>query len=666
MDRRTVRSTVSAGVSLGAVLSVAPAASAATYDVTNLDDDGSPGTLREAVALAELGPGRDVIVFSSELTGTLQLTSAEGGELEITYPVIITGPGPERVTINAAPENRVLSAKYPGGGGFPPGWDPIEISGLTIDGDDVGSEGGGAILNAGTALSISDSVITGGQASGGGGIANYAGPLTLNSTTVAGNSAGFGGAVAAIYSFPATINSSVIRGNNAATGGGIAVGGGSLKLFNTLVSGNDANLGSGEGGGARIGTSGYDGGGIAVLGAQALIKNSTITANTAINGGGVMSTDGFEAGKYSTTLVQSTTVADNTASNVGGGVFVAEDESQEDPRKRSSARNGEAPTGFLMQNTIVADNLAATYAPDIYGSVDTEFTLVEDTAGAGIFERVPGSNITGQDPDLGPLADNGGSTETMALSSTSPALDQGNGRGTNRDQRGFRRPVDLNDIDVPDSTAAGADGSDMGAFELASNAFVTPSKAKGPRCFGRPPTIIAKKGTKTVGTRGIDVIVGTGHRDRIFARGGNDLVCGFGGSDVIYGGRGQDRILGRKGNDLMFGGRGSDQLIGGPDNDRIYGGPGRDVGDGQSGRDTIHGGPSADKLRGGPLDDRLYGENGPDRLIGNRGPDSLFGGNGPDYLIGGPGDDLLVGGPGLDQIFDLIAGSDKDVIVRRD
>jgi hypothetical protein len=55
--------------------------------------------------------------------------------------------------------------------------------------------------------------------------------------------------------------------------------------------------------------------------------------------------------------------------------------------------------------------------------------------------------ITGMDPMLGPLADNGGPTETQALAPGSPAIDAGkpgpaDGRGTHcppTDQRGVPR-----------------------------------------------------------------------------------------------------------------------------------------------------------------------------------------------------------------------------------
>ena len=65
-------------------------------------------------------------------------------------------------------------------------------------------------------------------------------------------------------------------------------------------------------------------------------------------------------------------------------------------------------------------------------------------------------------PDLGPLQDNGGPTQTMALLPGSPAIDTGDSSGLSTDQRGDPRPVDFSGL----PNAAGGDGADIGAFEL--------------------------------------------------------------------------------------------------------------------------------------------------------------------------------------------------------
>src|SRR2546426_7375342 len=72
------------------------------------------------------------------------------------------------------------------------------------------------------------------------------------------------------------------------------------------------------------------------------------------------------------------------------------------------------------------------------------------------------------DPKLGPLRNNGGQTMTMALLPGSPALDVGRQNGLDTDQRGRSRTFDDPTIVNP----LGADGTDIGAFELQSPAPV--------------------------------------------------------------------------------------------------------------------------------------------------------------------------------------------------
>jgi hypothetical protein len=72
------------------------------------------------------------------------------------------------------------------------------------------------------------------------------------------------------------------------------------------------------------------------------------------------------------------------------------------------------------------------------------------------------NSLSGVDPMLAPLADNGGPTLTHALLEGSPAIDKGNSFGESTDQRGLPRPSNF--VGIPD--ASGGDGSDIGAFEL--------------------------------------------------------------------------------------------------------------------------------------------------------------------------------------------------------
>ena len=79
------------------------------------------------------------------------------------------------------------------------------------------------------------------------------------------------------------------------------------------------------------------------------------------------------------------------------------------------------------------------------------------------------ADLQGSDPLLGPLADNGGPTPTMALLDNSPALDRSSAGGATTDQRGLARVYDF----PGPPNAIGGDGADIGAFER--QAVPTPS-----------------------------------------------------------------------------------------------------------------------------------------------------------------------------------------------
>jgi uncharacterized repeat protein (TIGR01451 family)/CSLREA domain-containing protein len=308
-------------------------------------------------------------------------------------------------------------------------------TGTIIDATGLGDQ---VMLIQGGSSTISNLTIKGGQASGGAGIRVTANATaTLNWVNVTGNTA-TSDAGGIRNDGTLTINDSTIAGNTSGGyGGGVYNGGsGTLTIARSSVSGNTATGGSG---------------GIESNGGDVTILNSTISENTA-NGdvGG-----GIEHDAASGTLsINNSTIANNTAasSNSGGGISVT---------------NGIVK----IRNTILADNTAAGGGPDCFTDTgksltSEDYNLIESTSECTI-TGATSNNITGQDPKLGALADNGGPTKTHALLTGSPALDKGNTAipaitGLSclpTDQRGISRPQ----------------GSvcDIGAFEFA----VTPPSA---------------------------------------------------------------------------------------------------------------------------------------------------------------------------------------------
>ena len=422
------RRQVAAGatIAMGATLAAAGTAQAATITVSNLSDSG-PGSLRQAILDAnQNGPGSDDIVFASGLSGTIDVGGFNGDGLYAGTAMNIQGPGADKITLRGT--NDIGYVVYTGLDFGPPPTnsyggnpgDPITISGLTITGGNATSstfsDNGGGIFNQDAALTVSNTVITGNHADhDGGGIYSApvpGGALTLNNTTVSNNSGG--SADFDVY------------------GGGIFSGAPTV-IRNSTVSGN---------------TIGSDGPGVYMTGSYPLtIENSTIANNIAtgsgsdVEGGGVWTTGG-------SLDIRSSTITGNSvggSKGEGGGVYTALD-----------------PDQVHIQNTIIANN-HGTYGNDIYfdGGGHIGFSLIKDPSNSGTPPFVStGPNITGVDPQLGGLANNGGPTQTEAPSGSSPVIDKGNALGLTTDQRGVQRPIDFPAI--PNV----ADGSDIGAVEL--------------------------------------------------------------------------------------------------------------------------------------------------------------------------------------------------------
>src|SRR5207249_2498179 len=93
-----------------------------------------------------------------------------------------------------------------------------------------------------------------------------------------------------------------------------------------------------------------------------------------------------------------------------------------------------------LYDTIIADN-NADYGPDVYlsGSVTSlGHNLIGNSSGASGFVA---SDLLNVNPQLGPLQNNGGPTQTMALLTGSPAINAGdNANAPAYEQRGAGFP----------------------------------------------------------------------------------------------------------------------------------------------------------------------------------------------------------------------------------
>ncbi|MGI8494556.1 MAG: choice-of-anchor Q domain-containing protein [Pyrinomonadaceae bacterium] len=252
---------------------------------------------------------------------------------------------------------------------------------------------------------------------------NYGANLTINGVTITkGNGAtgtnfgfnGNGGGILNNNNGTLTLTNSTVSGNTASNGGGIYNLNGKTTLTNSTVSGNTATAGGGI----------YHGSGTMTL------TNSTVSGNSASFNGGILNNDRLNLTSVTVTQNKSTSTF---CTNCTGGI-------------------GNAGGAANLNNTIVAGNSVAdaSSSPDFKGAVapESSFNLIGNGQGTnGITNADANSNQVGSsaspiDPKLGPLADNGGATQTHSLLPGSPAINAGNNTNApDTDQRGFARIV---------------------------------------------------------------------------------------------------------------------------------------------------------------------------------------------------------------------------------
>jgi len=314
------------------------------------------------------------------------------------------------------------------------------LTNCTVSGNRTEGRGGGML---GITATLTRSTVSGNMAGAeGGGIS--ATTATLTNSTVNGNSAGtLGGAIRATT---ATLTRSTVSGNMAGTNGG-GINAVTATLVGSTISRNAARF---DGGGIYTGT--------------ATLNNCTVSDNTAEDGGGMLALTanltsctvsgnfaGFEGGgiRLDTGTLTNCTVVENLA-NTGGGLF-----------------NDSFSGVSILRNTIIALNLVRSggSGPDLGGDVYTSLghNLIGNITGGtgftdGINDDIVGTSLNPIDPKLGPLANNGGPTQTHKLLAGSPAIDAGDNLVVElTDQRGRSRRRDGN--------GDGRSVADIGAFE---------------------------------------------------------------------------------------------------------------------------------------------------------------------------------------------------------
>lgn len=387
------------------------------------------------------------------LVGINENASASG-DLDCNQSVSITGANARTTIIDGNGIDRVFhllsgtitiskltitNGSAPRGGGIGNLTNTI-LSEVTIS-NCIATRGIGGGISNNRRLTISKSTLSGNMAAG----QNGGNGTQPGGGGGAGGGAGMGGAI--YNTMDLTVENSTISGNTATGGrggngswhsgsgivaspGGVGGGPNGGAAGGTYSNGGNGGFGSGGGGGGSIsgsGGSGGFGGGGAAGGASSFGGNAgtpgvggTYGGNgqgmccSASGGGGGgaglgggIFNNGGTVGLENITLVLNTTSGGNggngfwygaggTGQGVGGGIF-----------------NYTGTVSFM--NSIISNNTASNADPDLNGSfTSNNYNIILETGSASI-TGITADNITGQDPNLSPLADNGGETDTHAI-----------------------------------------------------------------------------------------------------------------------------------------------------------------------------------------------------------------------------------------------------------
>jgi hypothetical protein len=370
----------------------------------------------------------------------------------------------------------------------------LTINNSTISNNHAGDSGGGIDTDGSGSIVINSGTVISGNTAvnwGGGifldfipaGTALQGANLAMQGTLVSENktlaSTGIGGGIRNPSNGSVNIANSVIQNNSADFGGGFAGGGqcqGTLTVTTSAFLNNAAAGPDGFGGAMYVcgptasiafteidgNSSGMFGGGIFVDGTTLTVQNSTFASNTAGgNGGGIyLQGSGSSASSITNSTIANNSAFNNSGGSNGGGLYAGHAGSVKLTGVTISANSADNGGGVFwpafggstisVADTIVAQNTASSTGPDANNPAGT-FTdgggNLIGIAGAGsgntgftAATTQTGTSATPLNPLLGPLQNNGGPTQTLALLPGSPTIDKGITTSFATDQRGVPRP----------------------------------------------------------------------------------------------------------------------------------------------------------------------------------------------------------------------------------
>ena len=406
------------------------------FVVTNGNDSG-PGSLREAVDLANAASGADEIIFDGNFTIFLN-----SGQITLQDDVTITGNGMGNTILDGANNgsNRILGA--------------INLTDITIEGITFQNSNNTGVNSSALGIGETNNATisnceflnnssNGELGSGALGVRNT--NITISGCIFEGNTAinneASGGAIGTSENGTVTIINTLFSNNTAVkSGGALEVRSSGDVLIQNSKFLNNTVTGSNDGGGAFFvlgnanttilssefienNTNG-NGGAIYNQAQEMTIEASTILRNEAANGGGIFNDltgvltvdrstisgnisqiiSGGILNNGGTLLINASTIVFNTAS-AGGGVF--------------------SSTQAIVANSIISVNNATGTGKNVSGNFASDNYNLIGEDDLNVFPQAS-NDMENTNPLLDVIQDNGGETMTHKLLANSPAYNAAN------------------------------------------------------------------------------------------------------------------------------------------------------------------------------------------------------------------------------------------------
>jgi hypothetical protein len=406
----------------------------------------------DGVAIDLVGSGKTIDagglsrIFSMINSSTLSLSDATltAGHSATYGGSISVGAGSSLTLTNSTVTNSY--AKGSGGAIYGATGATVTLNNSTISANSAGTNGdGGGIYAKSSTVTLTNATISGNSAGAkGGALYAFGGSLTLIGSAVSSNTAtGLGGAILSSNSNTLSIDHCTLSGNTGLRAGAIYLSRGTAVITASTLSGNSANcatfcagaiyayasavnvVDSTMNNNLASGAVDFQAGAAYFYNSTATFTNSTIASNSATGNNGIaggMWELHAPTASGGLTLINSTVTANNanslTAGNaIGGGLVL-----QANP----------GPTGYVSTLTLANAIVSANFPADsdiVIGSgtptLSTTYSLLGAALNTSPFNDAANHNVFNDNPGLGPLQNNGGPTQTMALLPGSPALRAG-------------------------------------------------------------------------------------------------------------------------------------------------------------------------------------------------------------------------------------------------